>query len=213
MIKAVVFDLDGVIVSTDEQHYLAWQALADREGIEFNREINQRLRGVSRMDCLEILLERRTREYSDTEKSEMAHWKNEHYRSLLKDIAPRHILPGVTEWLQEAKRRNIKTAIGSSSRNAGAILEGIGLQDTFDAVVDGNDIQRSKPDPEVFLKAAARLDLPPGDCLVVEDAEAGVAAAVAAGMPCLAVGAAREDARAQFASEDLAGMTLAEVLS
>jgi beta-phosphoglucomutase len=205
-IKAVIFDLDGVIVSTDEYHYEAWQRLADDEGIYFDRQINQRLRGVSRMASLEILLERATRRYSDAEKQEMAERKNGYYRELLKQLTPQHLLPGVRTVMDELKRRGIKVAIGSASKNTPGILCHIGLPEYFDAVADGNCIAKSKPDPEVFLVAAKMLNVPPQECLVVEDAIAGVEAALAGGMRTLAVGFASQDPRATLRAKDLASV-------
>ncbi len=189
-IKAVIFDLDGVIVSTDDLHFRAWKRLAEEEAIPFTREDNERLRGVSRMESLAIVLERAARVYTDDEKMRMAERKNGYYRELLSTLAPDAVLPGVLSLLDELRKAGIKMAIGSSSRNAGSILQAIGLKDAFDAVVDGTHIAQSKPDPEVFLRAGDALGLSPGECLVVEDAEAGVLAARAAGMPVLAVGSA-----------------------
>ncbi len=187
-IKAFIFDLDGVIVSTDEYHYQAWKQIADKEDIHFDREVNHRLRGVSRMESLEILLELSQRTYNDDEKAALAENKNNLYRQLLENITPKDILPGVMGILDGLKLWGIKIAIGSSSKNSPMILERIGLADFFDATVDGNDISNSKPDPEVFLKAAERLGVPPSECVVIEDAPAGVEAAVAAGMKFIAVG-------------------------
>ena len=194
--QAVIFDLDGVIVSTDDCHYQAWKKLADDEGIYFDREINLRLRGVSRMDCLEVMLERANRKYSADEKREMAERKNDYYRKLIQRLTPEHILPGVMSILKGLKKSGIKIAIGSSSRNTPLILERIGLEGYFDAVADGNDLTKSKPDPEVFLIAAQRLGVLPENCLVVEDADAGVEAALAAGMRVLGVGTAACNNRA-----------------
>ena len=212
-IKAVIFDLDGVIVSTDELHFQAWKKLADAEGIPFDREDNERLRGVSRMESLEIILEKSDRDYSDEEKIEMATRKNDMYRESLKTLSPSDILPGVMSLLDELKARGVKVAIGSSSRNAGAILAAIGLADAFDAIVDGTHISRSKPDPEVFAKGGEQLGLTPQKCLVVEDAMSGVDAGLAAGMPVLAVGGAVEHPDATLRAPDLAGMTAEEMLS
>lgn len=203
MIKAVIFDLDGVLVSTDQLHYLAWKALAEREGIRFDREINNRLRGVSRMESLEIILERAARSYSEEEKAEMAAYKNGIYAELLGSLTPADLLEGVAECLAALRERGIKTAIGSSSKNAPKILERTGLASEFDAVSDGNSISRSKPDPEVFLKAAELLDIEPGLCAVVEDAEAGIKAAKAAGMAAFAVGDAKKSPLADFRLEAL----------
>lgn len=187
-IKAVIFDLDGVIVSTDEFHYEAWKKISDEEGIPFNHTINNRLRGVSRMESLDIILERAEREYSPEEKQELAERKNEYYKKSLVNLTPDDLLPGAKDTIDELKRRKVKIAIGSSSKNTPTILKQIGLADAFDAIADGNDITHSKPDPEVFLLAASRLDIKPEECLVVEDAEAGVQAAIAGGMNVAAVG-------------------------
>ena len=213
MIQAVIFDLDGVIVSTDEFHYQGWQRLADELGVAFDRHVNERLRGVSRMSSLEILLERATRSYSLTEKQEFCERKNGYYRALLEKLSPADILPGVLNLLPSLKARGVKIAIGSSSRNCPTILECVGLTGVFDAVVDGNHITKTKPDPETFLLAAQRLGIPPSDCLVVEDAEAGVSAALAAGMKVLAVGFASDDPRAHRRAADLAALTVSELLA
>lgn len=211
-IQAVIFDLDGVIVSTDELHFRAWKSLADTEGIPFSREDNERLRGVSRMESLDILLEKATRAYSDDEKAAMAFQKNEIYRESLKDLTPDDILPGVLDVLRGLRERGIKTAIGSSSKNAGPILAAIGLEKAFDAVVDGTHISRSKPDPEVFVLAGRQVGVPPENCLVVEDAAAGVDAGIAAGMPVLAVGSAVAHPDATLRAADLASTSLDEIL-
>ncbi len=213
MLRAVIFDLDGVIVSTDEYHYQGWQRLADEEGIPFDRTVNERLRGVSRMESLAIVLERATRPYTDDEKQRMATRKNGYYRDLLdSSLSPRDLLPGVMAFLDACRAAGLKLAIGSSSRNTPAILQRIGLADFFDARADGNDIRNSKPDPEVFLLASRRLGIPPADCLVVEDAEAGVTAALAAGMPCLAVGSAAADPRAFLSAAALDRVSVPQVV-
>jgi beta-phosphoglucomutase len=213
MVNAVIFDLDGVIVSTDEQHYQAWQRMADEEGIHFDREINHRLRGVARTDCVEIILERAGREYSDEEKVELAARKNSYYRELLTNLCPESLLPGAMAVMDELKRRGVKVAVASSSKNTPYILERIELDDYFDAVADGNDITYSKPHPEVFLIAAKRLGVPPAECLVVEDAKAGVEAALNAGMKCLGVGDAAGDDRAHATADGLADVTVDEMLA
>lgn len=212
-IKGVIFDLDGVIVSTDEYHFQGWKRLADEEGIEFTREDNMRLRGVSRMQSLEFLLEKATRKYTDEEKQEMAARKNSYYRELLQDITPDNILPGAMEIMEELKKRGIKIAVGSSSKNTPRILQRIGLENYFDAVSDGNDIKRGKPDPEVFLIAAERLSLAPQVCLVVEDAEAGIEAALAGNMKAMGVGAAQDDERAHIKTKDMASVTVDQMLN
>lgn len=187
-IKALIFDLDGVLVSTDEQHYLGWQALADKLGIPFNRENNDRFRGVSRMACMDILEEIGGKHYSAEEKVEYATWKNDYYRNLLGEMTPADLSEEVKTTLDALRAQGYKLAIGSSSKNAKFILERIGLGDYFDAISDGTNISRSKPDPEVFLKAAEFLGLPADVCMVVEDATAGVDAARAGGMRVAVVG-------------------------
>lgn len=194
--QGVIFDLDGVICSTDEYHYLAWKALADRLGIPFDRERNNLLRGVSRMASLEIILEKADKTYTETEKAALAQEKNTLYRSLLGRMSAADLSDEVRATLDALRARGLKLAIGSSSRNAPFILDRIGLGSYFDAVADGNCITRSKPDPEVFLKAASFIGLNPTACLVVEDAHAGVQAAKAGGFDCAAMGDARDDALA-----------------
>ena len=191
MIKAVLFDLDGVIVSTDGCHYRAWKRMADEEGIYFDEKINDRLRGVSRMASLEIVLERASRSYTEEEKVALAARKNDYYRDLIRELTPSDILPGAMENLNELKENGILVAVGSSSKNTPLILRRIGLDAFFDAVSDGNNISRSKPDPEVFLKAAQMLGTDPADCLVVEDADAGIEAGRRGGMKTLSVKGAK----------------------
>ena len=204
--KAFIFDLDGVIVSTDSLHYRAWKALADSEGIYFDEEINHRLRGVSRMESLEIILERATRTYTDEEKVAMAERKNGIYRELLQVLTPSDRLAGVTETLDALRAQGYKLAIGSSSKNTPIILEKIGYSGYFDAISDGNNIKNSKPDPEVFLKAAEFLQLQPSECFVVEDAEAGITAAKAGGFTAIGIGAAAEDPNADYAIQTFADL-------
>lgn len=187
--KAIIFDLDGVICHTDHYHYLAWKQLADRLGIEFNEEINNRLRGVSRMDSLEIILEKWNGEpFSEDEKLKFAEEKNEIYKELLKKMSTKDLSNEVKETLEHLRTRGLLLAIGSSSKNTRFILGQIGLSDFFDAISDGNNITKSKPDPEVFLMAAEYLKMEPSECLVIEDAKAGVDAAKAAGMDSAAIG-------------------------
>lgn len=194
--KGIIFDLDGVICSTDKYHYLAWKQLADRLNIYFDEIINNRLRGVSRMESLEIVLERSEKAYSDEEKAAFATEKNDAYRQLLHQMSTADLSEEVKSTLDALRAAGLKLAIGSSSKNTPFILERIGLGNYFDAVSDGNNITHSKPDPEVFLKAADMLKLSPADCLVVEDAHAGVESAVAGGFDCAAIGDAKDDERA-----------------
>ena len=196
--KGIIFDLDGVICSTDEYHYMAWKALADRLGIPFDRERNNLLRGVSRMASLEIVLEKGEKSYTNEEKAAFAEEKNTNYRKLLGRMSPADLSEDVKAALEALRKTDIKLAIGSSSKNTPFILERIGLGSFFDAVADGNCITHSKPHPEVFLKAADMLGLSPRNCLVVEDAHAGVEAAVAGGFDCAAIGDAKDDERARW---------------
>ena len=197
--QGIIFDLDGVICSTDEYHYQAWKALADRLGIPFDRERNNLLRGVSRMASLDIILEKAEHKYDPAEKTAVADEKNTRYRDLLSNMTTADLSEDVRKTLNALRTNTgLKLAIGSSSKNTKYILERIGLDSFFDAVADGTSISRSKPDPEVFLKAAEMLSLSPGECLVVEDAHAGVEAAVAGGFDCAATGEARDDDRATW---------------
>jgi nigerose phosphorylase len=181
-IHAVIFNLDGVIVSTERYHYQAWKNVADREGIDFNETINNRLRGVSRMESLDIILEKSKRKYTQTEKNNMAAFKNAEYISLLDNLTTADILPGLAVTLAFLKSKKIKTAVASSSKNARTILEKTNLTTAFDAVVDGSEISMTKPHPEIFLKAASKLGFDPEHCVVVEDAISGIQAAKAGGM-------------------------------
>lgn len=201
--KAVIFDLDGVIVCTDECHYQGWKKMADDEGIYFDRGINERLRGVSRMESLNIVLERAEKAYSQEEKVALATRKNEYYKEFIKKLTPADILDGVMEFCDDLKAKGVKIAIGSSSKNTPGILGYIGLSDYFDAVADGNSIKNSKPDPEVFLLAAEKLGIDPKDCLVVEDADSGVEAALAGGMDVLGVGSASKNPKATYSALNL----------
>ncbi len=198
-IKAVIFDLDGVIVFTDKFHYQAWKKMADTMGIYFDEEINNRLRGVSRMDSLEIILERyHGKTLSQEEKETLAAQKNETYRELLKTMTPADVSEEVRDTLAELRKRGYGIALGSSSKNAKFILERVQLLDAFDKISDGNNITKSKPDPEVFLKAAEFLGENPVDCLVVEDAEAGIDAGIASGMKTAAIGDAVNCKKADY---------------
>lgn len=208
MIEAVIFDLDGVLVSTDEQHYQAWKRLAREEEIPFDRAVNESLRGISRMASLDIILEKAERQYEPATKKELAQRKNNLYVQLIQRLTPADMLPGAMSNLAELKAAGIRVAVGSSSRNTGEILSRIGLSGYFDAVADGNDITHSKPDPEVFLVAMNRLGQTPEQCLVVEDAEAGVEAALAAGMRVLGVGAAASSKKATHTVASLAHFSI-----
>lgn len=197
-IKGIIFDLDGVIISTDEFHYLAWKKMADNEGIYFDRIINNRLRGVSRMESLEIILERATKSYSDEQKLEMATSKNNDYRQFLNRLTPKDVSQEVLETLKVLKSKGLKMAIASSSKNTRLILQNIGLTEIFDAIVDGNDISHSKPDPEVFVKAQKKLGLENYECLVIEDAIAGIDAGSAAKIETCGIGDASKYSKTTY---------------
>lgn len=190
--RGIIFDLDGVICHTDKYHYQAWKQVADKLGICFDETINNRLRGVSRRESFEIILEKYDGTMSEEEKERYTTEKNEIYKELLKNMSPADLAPEVKETMDELRKRGLKLAIGSSSKNAGFILGQLGLGDYFDAVSDGNQITRSKPDPEVFLLAAKLIGEKPEDCLVVEDARAGLAAAKAGGMTGAGIGDAAD---------------------
>lgn len=191
--QAIIFDLDGVICFTDEYHYRAWKALADKLNAPFDRVVNNRLRGVSRMASLEIVLETYTGPaLSEEDKLRLAAEKNELYRESLKGMSPKDLSDEVRQTLDALRARGLKLAIGSSSKNAPFILHQIGLEGYFDAVSDGNNITRSKPDPEVFQKAAEFVGVAPEFCLVVEDAVSGAEAGHAAGMKVACLGDASQ---------------------
>ena len=197
-INAIIFDLDGVIYFTDQYHYQAWKELADAEGIYFDEKINGRLRGVSRMESLNIILEKASKEYTQEEKEMLAAKKNESYVRLLEKMSPSDLSDEVKNTLDTLRQRGYKLAIGSSSKNTKKILKLIGLEGYFDAISDGTNITKSKPDPEVFLKAAEMVDEKPKHCLVVEDALAGIDAAYAGGFLSAGIGDAAGHAHVTY---------------
>ncbi|MCM1143480.1 MAG: beta-phosphoglucomutase [Blautia sp.] len=199
--EAVIFDLDGVICFTDKYHYQAWKKMADDMGIYFDETINNRLRGVSRMESLDIILENYDKELSLEEKQKLAQSKNSLYVELLSQMSEKDLSTEVKETLDALRAKGLRLAIGSSSKNAKYILERLGLKDYFDAVSDGTNITKSKPDPEVFLKAAEFLGKEPGKCLVVEDAKAGVEAAGAGGFDSAGLGEAASCGEATYGME------------
>ena len=202
-IKGIIFDLDGVICSTDEYHYQAWKSIADEEGIYFDRNINERLRGVSRAESLEIILERATASYSSEQKIALMEKKNNIYRELLKNMGPGDVTEEVRSTLRKLREKGYGLSIGSSSKNTRFILERTGLTDAFDGISDGNMISRSKPNPEVFIKAAGILGLKNDECLVIEDAVSGIDAANAAGFHSVGIGPAAECEGAEFKIQNL----------
>lgn len=187
-IKACIFDLDGVIVDTAKYHYLAWKRLANELGFDFTENDNEKLKGVSRMESLEILLNIGNIKVDDETKLKLAEKKNNWYRELISKMDESEILPGVKDFINKLKNSNIKVAIGSSSKNTMTILNSIKMVDCFDAIIDGNKITKAKPDPEVFLLGAEALGVKPYECAVFEDAKAGIEAAKKAGMYAIGIG-------------------------
>ncbi len=186
--KGLIFDLDGVICTTDGYHFKAWKILADKLNIHFDEERNNLLRGVSRMESLDLMLNERKDDFTEEEKVSMATEKNDYYRESLKEITPEDLSKDVYDSLVKLKNDGYKLAIGSSSKNARFILERLGLLDFFHKIIDGTDIENSKPHPEVFLKAASALGLEPNECVVVEDAVAGIEAGLAGNFDVIGIG-------------------------
>jgi beta-phosphoglucomutase len=188
IIKACIFDLDGVIVDTAVYHYKAWKRLADELGINFTEHDNERLKGVSRVRSLEIILELGGITKTPEEQQELATRKNDWYVEMINRMTPAEILPGAKEFLETCRAAGIKTALGSASKNSSTILDKIGLAGLFDTIVDGNHVSKAKPDPEVFLKGAEAVGVIPAECVVFEDAIAGVEAAINGGMKVVGIG-------------------------
>lgn len=213
MIKAAIFDLDGVIVDTAKYHYLAWRRLAGELGFEFDEVHNERLKGVSRMRSLEILLEvgGLTGRFTEPQMTTMADRKNGWYLEYVAAMTPAEILPGVLEFLDSVRAAGVRVALGSASRSAKMVLELVGIADRFDAVIDGTLVSRAKPDPEVFVLGADTLGVQYADCMVFEDAAAGVEAAHRAGMRCVGVGSAEMLSAADMVISTFVGLTLDQI--
>lgn len=209
-IKAFIFDLDGVITDTAELHYKAWQKMADDEGYFFNREINEQLRGVSRRASLNIILD--GQEITEEKAEYLMKKKNDDYKELLETITQADILPGVEKLLSDLKEREIKIALASASRNAVPILRKLGIFDLFDAIGDGHCVVRAKPEPDVFIHAAGQLGIYVANCLVVEDAKAGVRGAVACGMKSVGIGPVDRVGEADYVYDKPGQIDLTEVL-
>jgi len=205
---AVIFDLDGVLTDTAELHYQSWQRLMDEIGIPFDRQVNEALRGLSRQESLETILGERSREFTDEQKEEICRRKNDEYLARVAKMTPADLSPGAGELLQSLRERGVAVAVASSSKNAEAVLDRLGIRPLLDVLVDGNDVQRSKPDPQVFLVTAERLGLQPAQCLVVEDAASGVEAARAAGMRVVGLGPAERVGRAHRVAPTLADLNV-----
>ncbi len=209
MIQGFIFDLDGVLTDTAEYHYRAWKRLADELGIPFTREENEALRGIPRRESLLLLLKGRT--YPEETLTELMERKNGYYLEFIREITPRDILPGARELLDEIRAAGLKAALGSASKNAREVIERLGIADRFDAVADGYSVTRQKPAPDLFLHAATLLGLSPQQCVVVEDAAAGVEAALAGGFAVVGIGPRERVGQAHVVIPNLAGVRLAEL--
>ena len=209
-IKAVIFDLDGVITDTSEYHYRAWKRLADEEGIPFTRDDNDKLRGVSRSECLKILLN--GKQISAKQFQKMMDRKNEYYVELLRQMTSENILSGAKELVLGLKKRGIKTAIASVSKNTRTVLQGTGIENLFNIIVDGYSVKNTKPAPDLFLFAAKELGVKPEDCAVVEDAEAGIDAALAGNMLSIGIGPEERVGKARYRFEKIGDITLTKLL-
>ena len=201
MIQAVIFDLDGVLVDTAHYHFIAWKRLAEELGINFTERENESLKGVSRMRSLEIILQHGNLRLPTEEMEILATKKNSWFVEYIHTMKPTEIFPGVKELLQNLRAGGLKVGLASSSKNADAVLNLLDIKNYFDTIVDGTMITHTKPDPEIFLLAAKRLSIPANQCLIFEDAEAGVEAALAAGMKCVGVGSVEQLGKADLVIE------------
>jgi beta-phosphoglucomutase len=206
MIRAFIFDLDGVITDTAEYHYRGWKRLAEEEGLVFTREDNEQLRGIPRRESLLLILQDRT--YPEEKILEMMTRKNSYYLEFIREISPRDLLPGAKELLEEIRAAGLKNALGSASKNAIEVLDRLGIRSLFDAIADGHSVERQKPAPDLFLHAASQLGLPPAECLVVEDAAAGIEAANAGGFHSIGLGPWERVAKAEAVFPSLSGLHL-----
>lgn len=209
-IKGFIFDLDGVITDTAEYHYRGWKRLAEEEGLAFTREDNEHLRGIPRRESLMLILKDRV--YSEAQIIEMMERKNRYYLQFIKEISPRDLLPGAKELLGEIRAAGLKNALGSASKNAGEVLDRLGIRPLFDAIADGHSVQRQKPAPDLFLHAARQLNLLPEECVVVEDAAAGIDAAINGGFHAVGIGPRERVGQAQAVFPSLSGVRLADLL-
>lgn len=205
--RGVIFDLDGVLTDTAELHYQSWARLADELGIAFDRQRNEALRGISRTESLKIVLGDRAAEYRADQQAAMAERKNRHYQELVDRMTQADMLPGALDLLRGLRQARARVAVASSSRNAKRVVDHLDIRDLLDAVIDGTDTERSKPDPTLFLMAAAAINVPPARCVVVEDAESGVEAGLAAGMTVVGLGPRGRVGRAHRVCESLTELT------
>ncbi len=211
MIKAFIFDLDGVIVDTAKYHFQAWKRLAQHLEIPFTEEDNEKMKGISRMASLEIILQLGTKEYSERDKQKFCMTKNTWYLEFTKRMNSKDILPGIPEFLSHLKEENIKIALGSASKNARLVLDIIGIKEEFEVIIDGNDVVNSKPDPEVFLKGATGLNVSPSETIVVEDSAKGIDAAIAGGFLSIGIGTEEHLSHASMVLPSLENITISEI--
>ena len=217
-IQGVIFDLDGVITDTAHLHFLAWKALGDSLGVEITLELNERLKGLGRQETLTLILKESGLydKYTETERQALADRKNRAYVASLESLGPQDLLPGIGDCLKDLKKRGIKIGLASSSQNAGLIIKKLGLKPYFEAMVDPRSLSKGKPDPEIYLKAAAALGLTPAKCAGVEDARAGLEAIRAAGMTAIALGQSLEQVPADYhlsSTRDLAKVNWDDIVS
>jgi len=210
MIRAFIFDLDGVITDTAEYHYRGWKRLANEEGLSFSREDNEHLRGIPRRESLMLILKDHV--YPEEKIQEMMEHKNGYYLEFIKEISPRDLLPGARELLEEIRAAGLKNALGSASKNAGEVIERLGIHSLFDAISDGHSVERQKPAPDLFLHAAQQLSLSPAECVVVEDAAAGIEAARAGKFRSVGLGPDERVGKADVILPSLSGVRLSDLL-
>lgn len=215
MIKGFIFDLDGVLTDTAEYHYQAWKRMANKLGIPLDREMNEQLKGISRMDSLEriLALGNQTEKYSVEEKEQLANEKNEDYKKLILSVTPNDLLPGIADLLADLKKENIRLALASASKNGPIIMEKLGIAEFFDTIVDPASLSNGKPDPEIFIKGAEQLRLKPEECIGVEDAQAGIKAINAAGIFSVGIGTKDMMVNADYAVSDTSELKLSDILN
>ena len=211
MIKGVIFDLDGIITDTAESHFLAWKALADMQKWKFDREINEKLRGVSRLDSIKIIAAHNALDISESELIRLGDLKNELYVQSLDAVSPKDYLPGAEELLIDLQKASVRIALGSASKNAEKVLTQLDARKYFDAIGDGNSVTKSKPAPDIFLYSAKAIGLSPNECLVYEDAESGVDAALAGGFQCVGIGPKDRVGHATFSYASMKEASFAEI--
>jgi len=212
-IKGIIFDLDGVITDTAEYHYLGWQKLADDEGLKFDRKFNEKFRGVSRMKCLDMLLEENNRQVTAKEREKLAKRKNNYYQKYLENITKDNLLEGIEGILNTVKNNGYKMAIASASKNTEIVVKKLNIRDMFDTISDGYSVKNTKPAPDLFLHTAEKLNLKPEECVVFEDAKAGIDAALAANMTAVGIGPKERVGHAHFRFDSVKDIDLEKILS